>query len=89
MSDDTTGGHAFPQTVRNWNDSTSGLEQRGMSLRDWFAGQALSGMFHALHERAFMACDPAAVASRTYEIADAMLAARSAPSSANPAKPEE
>jgi hypothetical protein len=42
----------------------------GMSLRDWFAGQVITGNFHI---------DPSVQASyaRTaYEMADAMLAAR-------------
>lgn len=57
MSDD--GGPAFPVP------DTSG----GMSLRDWFAGQAMArivhgrGMFHA-------------VAKESYQMADAMLKAR-------------
>lgn len=55
---------AFPIAVPSefqWADS-------GMSLRDWFAGQAL----------AVLACDFCAeeVAFRAYEYADAMLAER-------------
>lgn len=44
----------------------------GMTLRDWFAGQALAGM---------IACDSgswAQLATRAYQSADAMLAAREA-----------
>jgi hypothetical protein len=48
-------------------------DTQGMSLRDWFAGQALSG---------FLAGDPqtewkpTAVAACAYGMADAMIAAR-------------
>jgi hypothetical protein len=44
----------------------------GMSLRDWFAGQAMAAIGNACYERySHMAQD-------AYEIADAMLAARKA-----------
>lgn len=47
--------------------------QAGMSLRDWFAGQALSGM-NAQESLGFISYRD--VASRCYEYADAMLEAR-------------
>lgn len=51
--------------------------QEGMRLRDWFAGQALTGI---------LACDaesdtwmtPTDAAARSYELADAMLKEREA-----------
>jgi hypothetical protein len=47
--------------------------ERGMSLRDYFAGQALVGMWaHPANER------PCNIAAWAYEVADAMLAAREA-----------
>lgn len=48
--------------------------QYGMTLRDWFAGQALAGRNVSRQYRTWedMAAD-------AYEIADAMLAARSKP----------
>lgn len=54
----------------------------GMSLRDWFAGQALQGMLaHATRYRPRSEA-PAnwhdAIAEEAYEIADAMLAAQEA-----------
>ena len=54
----------------------------GMSLRDWFAGQALQGMLaHATRYRPRPEA-PAnwhdAIAEEAYEIADAMLAAQEA-----------
>ena len=68
------GGSAFPRQshTERWNESMQEFEQDpGMSLRDWFAGQALAGI---------MADPGAPSAERTAEIcyamADAMLKAR-------------
>ena len=64
------GGGAFPLAASEQNDA-----QFGMSLRDWFAGQALAGYFayaHAGHQNA--ACRE--TAEYIYGMADAMLAAR-------------
>jgi len=44
----------------------------GMTLRDWFAGQALSGFMSAKP----MMFDPEQDAKYFYDLADAMLAAR-------------
>ena len=68
-----TGGAAFPQIAElgDIGYRTSG----GMTLRDWFAGQALAGYFgytHAGHQNA--ACKD--TAEYLYAMADAMLAAR-------------
>ena len=56
MNDDRT--KAFPDEFAN----------EGMELRDWFAGQALSGLMvnmnHLIPER---------IAERVYAVADAML----------------
>ncbi len=41
------GGAAFPQTVRGWNDHLGGLDQRGMTLHAYYAGQALTGLVAA------------------------------------------
>jgi hypothetical protein len=52
----------------------------GMSLRDWFAGQALGGACSTIKlggmSEADIAADCAEVARITYVIADAMLAER-------------
>jgi|688.fasta_scaffold39791_13 hypothetical protein len=73
------GGQAFPMHERD--DAL-----RGMSLRDWFAGQAMQSENIAIaimvaSGRAAMSynwnCD---VAKGAYSIADAMLIARKAPS---------
>ena len=58
------GGPAFP--VRHEN----GFTNEGMTLRDWFAGQALSGLISA-------GVPTKHIGNEAYEIADAMLAARS------------
>lgn len=58
---------AFPMPASEHSQGGH-FEQYGMTLRDWFAGQAL----------AVLACDFCAeeVAFRAYEYADAMLAER-------------
>jgi hypothetical protein len=65
MSTINDGGPAFPQG----DDGSWGT---GMTLRDWFAGQALAGLLrdgidvHGIGDSAYLA----------YEMADAMLRAR-------------
>lgn len=74
------GGPAFPHTVKN-DDGTYFACESGISIRDWFAGQALAGLLsHSfedgsdfLHETG-----PDAAAYQAYRMADAMLAARKA-----------
>jgi hypothetical protein len=52
-------------------------DYRGMSLRDWFAGQYVAGRGAViLVERDTEDTTPTAVARVAYEIADAMLAMR-------------
>lgn len=62
------GGPTFLQTTHDpWNKVwTTG----GMSLRDWFAGQALVGLSAKYGE------DSATLAKMSYEHADAILKAR-------------
>jgi hypothetical protein len=79
------GGLAFPTYVHP--TSNDGREMSGMSLRDWFAGQALNGICAGLcaspedsgdtrgganHRISF-----SHAAKDAYTLADAMLAARS------------
>ena len=65
------GGAAVPGPV-----FTPGhYSQEGMSLRDWFAGQALAGYFGSPTTQHRNATD---CASYIYEMADAMIAAREA-----------
>lgn len=77
------GGPAFPRTVQSWNGHLTPHD--GMSLRDWFAGQALSGV--ASDPRGTVQVAKAAgvegraleyASAVAYELADAMIAARAA-----------
>ena len=79
MTTKDTGGSAFPRIDRiepgEYGDH-SVVSTGGMTLRDWFAGKAMQGMFAngELTERSDWNPRTAAVAA--YAIADAMLAAR-------------
>lgn len=71
---DTSGG-AFPFSPND--QSTAHMATNGMSLRDWFAGQALAGMCG--HPQALSKtgqADLLADARLMYQFADAMMAAR-------------
>lgn len=61
------GGPAFPIEM------TGTPYAPGMSLRDWFAGQALAGIMTNP-----VGGEQISVANKAYRIADAMLAARDA-----------
>ena len=68
------GGPAFPC----W-DTVADLQYEGMSLRDWFAGQALEAKLG--FKEIYAAMDAGTLTLRelcsaSYEVADAMLAAR-------------
>ena len=79
MGERNDGGQAFPSTIKSWNDHTA-QDHGGMSLRDWFAGQALAGRLanpSVIDTRADYAAD-------AYKQADAMLRARSATLSPEP-----
>ena len=72
-------GPAFPVNENDYRDSSS-----GMTLRDWFAGEALAGWLASFTDTA---CphpgetpeSAARVAASSYAMADAMLAERSKP----------
>lgn len=72
MSINNDGGPAFPNSVPRW-DGTGFPE--GMSLRDWFAGQALAVLANA-DLRPGSDAEVAHLAMRLYRVADAMLVAR-------------
>ena len=72
------GGPAFPAPM---SDQTTGNQsgapfQPGMTLRDWFAGQAMA--IYAKRWKDVSAAYRHNVAARCYAVADAMLAAREA-----------
>jgi hypothetical protein len=64
------GGPAFPQLEPN----SAYPNATGMSLRDWFAGQALAGAIDRWLE--VRGSDDKEISGWAYEIADAMLEAR-------------
>jgi hypothetical protein len=68
MSKINNGGPAFPSTIQYFPDDKNANEEQGMTLRDWFAGQALAGLARPLpvNEAVKLA----------YDYADAMLKAR-------------
>lgn len=77
------GGHAFPtQTDAGW-------AMAGMTLRDWFAGQALMGILSSFPEDASFgtAGSKRDLASDSYALADAMLAARDPMPPSNASQP--
>jgi len=72
MNDKRDGGPAFPRVGEGVGNPS--YDVAGMTLRDWFAGQALVSM-HLSHDYAKGPCN-AAAAERSYRIADAMLLER-------------
>ena len=76
MNDQDDGGPAFP--TDHSLDMTFTDIRGGMSLRDWFAGQALAGMLAQGTEGTFSKdLGVTRAAAYAYEYADAMLKARS------------
>ena len=65
------GGSAFPIP-----DEGQGWGSAGMTLRDWFAGQIAAGMA-AYSGTSGISYGPSQIAGRSYEVADALLSARS------------
>lgn len=63
------GGPAFPLATSSLSNDSYCVN--GMSLRDWFAGQAISPMLVQAYGNT-----PEFLASHAYAIADAMLKAR-------------
>lgn len=74
MIDEPTGGPAFPNPLRLYrvlkDEKRSILPNTGMTLRDWFAGQALAGLISAKQFGTY------SVSTAAYEYADGMLKAR-------------
>lgn len=71
MSDTNTGGPAFPTTkpLEHWGDPN-----QGMTLRDYAAFKAMSGMLS--NSKFPMSVPNEELAMEAYKIADAMLKAR-------------
>lgn len=67
------GGQAFPRLDAITNTGAA-RSTPGMTLRDWFAGQALTGMLSSETDDSTYYVELAA--DRAYRFADAMLAAR-------------
>lgn len=62
MDDLPDGGQAFPDEYN-----------RGLSIRDWFAGQALAGVVVGILAQAERGTSSDAIADSAYSIADAMI----------------
>lgn len=75
MAQDTS-GPAFPcpPPIVNGNGDFIYGESGGMTLRDWFAGRAITGILSV--ETETFGYSSAGAVGRAYEIADAMLKAR-------------
>ena len=70
------GGPAFPNFKTDpFSSKVEICPQGGMTLRDWFAGQALAGMLINYTTQKFGFCE-LTCAKGAYEFADAMLSAR-------------
>ena len=73
MTDNDDGGPAFPRPASSADVGYVEPAEIGMSLRDWFAGQALAGIAATNILNAKLGRE---VATLAYAIADAMLEAR-------------
>jgi len=65
------GGSAFPLLMKTTHEGVNQTKYTGMSLRDWFAGQALVGLLQVGSKDSALG-----FAERAYIIADAMLKVR-------------
>lgn len=75
MSARKDGGPAFP---RDGHPDKNDFPQSGMTLRDYFAGQALAGWLASFGPDHEVPAGPSTriVACQMYDLADAMIAAR-------------
>jgi len=82
MSDEINGGGAAFPSVQEYQMLDGDFQRNhnlGMSLCDWFAGQALSGMLAYYNKYSgdyHTNASPEETANKAYEWADAMIAAR-------------
>lgn len=75
MSTADNGGPAFPFEHGHGPDAAN-VRESGMTLRDWFAGQALCGLLASQHQTSVSLLK--ATSREAYNLADDMLAARKA-----------
>jgi hypothetical protein len=75
MSKINDGGPAFPSTIQYFPDDKNANEEQGMTLRDWFAGQALAGVTSSVNDEISVG-QVEGIAEIAYALADAMLRAR-------------
>jgi hypothetical protein len=75
MANREEGGMAFPgeYTTKDFYGRETAHVTKGMTLRDWFAGKALSGHYANWGDRSVNE-----IAALSYTMADAMIAARKA-----------
>lgn len=82
------GGQAFPQPMAISPNGDAYPAYPGMTLRDWFAGQALAGLCanpggpYQANDRSgwgLVNCGTDDIGGEAYRLADAMLAERSKP----------
>lgn len=71
-----TGGTAFPNV--DYNGQGDGEASSGMTLRDYFAAKAMQGMCAGTDWMAGREVNCISMAESAYEIADALLEARTA-----------
>ncbi len=70
------GGPAFPSGTADIGDGDKYPYFTGMSLRDWFAGQALAGILAGRNPKSPHKANDTQFADAAYSFADAMLAQR-------------
>ncbi|EOU4995746.1 hypothetical protein ACOJ84_004051 [Morganella morganii] len=70
---DKTGGAAFPASG---HPDMQFVAQEGMTLRDYFAAKAMQGILVNAERNEFSFGKVDEIASKAYELADAMLRAR-------------
>jgi hypothetical protein len=78
MNTKDDGGPAFPH-VREWfaTDTYKELTGGGMTLRDYFAAKAMQASLHVALDHSRLDMTAKMMADTAYEMADAMLKARS------------
>jgi len=74
MNEQNNGGPAFPAPA-----GVSHITEQGMTLRDYFAAKALTGILSANGDaNGYLEYEENMVAKNAYKLADAMLKARAA-----------